>query len=470
MEHLITIAQLQKRLSSGKKLLVFGVSENSRVYLDSMKFWNLDIEFILDNDISRNRTVFHGITVLNPSEISDYSSYIIVVASVYYADIIAQLEEMGIGEYYELSDINASSCMETLRDDENLVRKEPYIGGEDTFVYVGDGFGDNIIKYPILERLSKEPDADSYYFLTSRQANYDIYSSLFKNVFIYDKDRIETDHDYHHYVMTKVIGHRFKTKLCFCHSPYFHTHFDPFGRRNTNIPNHKCFYECLKWENGRVKENATEGLQRMADYFWDWKDFNLTEKGAFSNILVRMVNPVETANPYICFAMGGISWGHVYKAERIAEVVKWFIRNSYRIILLGYGEKDEEYNRKVIKLCNGDTSIVNLTSKCSPFESLKIIEDSELFIGLDSALTHGVYALDKKGIVLMSGNSFSQRFVHKGEPKLIYLTEKMECLGCYRCVYGKWNNQMEKMGMCFSNVSPKRIIDAANRLIERKKE
>lgn len=461
----ITINELQVKINSGLRLFVFGVSEKNKVFLDSMRYNELKVSFLVDNDKSRQGTRLDGIEILAPERLLDFDDAIVVIANAYFAEVYEQLEKMEITEVYELTDINAFSSLEMIESD-NLVKEECL--GEVTdkvFVYVADGFGDNIIKYPLLERLSKSKEADNYYFMTDRQANYDIYSSLFKNVEQYNIHLMQADTNYRKSVMRRVNERHFKKKICFCSTAYFCTHFDPFGAANTNIPSHEHFYECLDWENGRTQNNAPVDMQRMAEKIFGWDDLDLSKKGAFSATLKNIELPFSCDWKYVTFGMGGISWEHVYKAERIAEVANWFLRNDYKVILLGQGAEDEKYNRLLCHICGNDKNMMDMTSQCSAFQSLKIIEGAELFIGLDSALAHGVYAMDKKGIVLMSGNNFSRRFMHENDAKLKYLTMNLDCLGCYQCIYGKWNDQMDKRGQCFSSIPPQMIISIAKELL-----
>lgn len=462
----ITIEELKVIIGDEKKLFVFGVSEFGKAILDILRIHRLNPDFVVDNDKSRQGSTIKEIPIIAPSEILKYPQRAIIIANSYFAEIYEQLESMGISEVYEITDLDSSATLDLIEKDyliKNEFEGEP---SERILFYVADGFGDNIIKYPILERLSKSREAENYYFLTDRQANYDIYKSLFHNVFLYDRVKMGEDDIYRERIQREVNSKHFKKKICSCSSAFYCTHFDPFGTQNTNIPEMYSFYQCLDWENGRTKNNAATDLQRMAKQFFGWDDFDLSKKGAFSNVLKNTNVPCAIEGKYITLGMGGISWEHVYKAEDISKVAIWFLKNGYTVVLLGYGEKDEKYNLDVCKLCDNHKNLINLTSSCTAFQSLKIIEGSDLFIGLDSALAHGVYALDKKGIVLMSGNNFSRRFMHEGDSNLIYLTKELDCLGCYQCIYGKWNGQMDKRGLCFSSISPEEIISTAQKLLK----
>ena len=314
----VTIKRLKEILGNEKELLVFGVSEYGKAILDILRSHGLFPSYVVDNDKSRHGTIISNIPIISPEDIYDHPRRAIVIANSYFAEIYEQLEKMGITEVYELTDLDASAPVEVLRKDYRI--RNEYMGEESdkTLFYVADGFGDNIIKYPILERLSHDPDADNFFFMTDRRSNYDIYSSLFKNVYQYDPHRFGLDTEYREQIQRMINSKHFKKKICSCSSAFYCTHFDPFGIQNTNIPEQVSFYQCLDWENGRTKNNAAEDLQKMAQKVFGWDDFDLSKKGAFSSVLKDTVIPCNINDKYIVLGMGGISWEHVYTAEKIA--------------------------------------------------------------------------------------------------------------------------------------------------------
>lgn len=463
--HFITIDELKKKLKFGQKLFVFGISEKSKVHLDNFSDQGLKVSFIVDNDSKRQGTSINGIKILAPEELIRYPDAIIIVACSFFAEISSQLEKLGICEVYELTDINLAATADLISADCVIKEKFNQNPSEKVFLYVADGFGDNIIKYPILERLSKSDEADNYYIVVDRQANYDIYSSLFNHVMLYDKDKMQVDIEYRKKIMEKIDEKHFRKKMCFCPSAFYHTHFDPFHISNTNISTSLSYFECLNWKNGKLSEPISDDMKKMAEYFFGWADFDLTQKGSFSKVLKNIKRPIEIEGKYVVFGMGGISWHHVYSVKKMSKIADWFIDRKYKVLLLGYGKEDEKYNKRLCRLCSDESSVINATSLLTAYESLKMLEGAELFIGLDSALAHGVYTMDKKGIVLMSGNNFSSRFVHKNDNKMIYLSYELDCKGCEQCIYGEWNNQKRKRGLCIQKIAEESITEAAERLL-----
>lgn len=74
------------------------------------------------------------------------------------------------------------------------------------------------------------------------------------------------------------------------------------------------------------------------------------------------------------------------------------------IILLGNGEHEKKYARKIIEIL-GEKNIVDMVDKTSFYEAFDFVAKSFLFIGFDSGLYNAAFALRKKAIVI-----FRQRF------------------------------------------------------------
>lgn len=455
----ITVEDLKNKINDKEyTLCLFGVSENGKIVLDSFEYEKIKVDYIVDNDLKRIGTELCGVTIISPDMLQMLDNSIVIITSSYYADIYDQLELLNIENVFELIDIKALCSREMLEQDEKI--KKEYMESrdrDDIFVYVADGFGDNIIKYPILERLSNESWSDHYYFLVDRQSNYDIYSLLFKNVFIYDSKRFYYDRTYRDEVLRKINSHYFKIGMCFCATAYYHNHHDPFGKYNTNIPEFKSFFQVMNWENGKNYQFVVNDMEHMAKTFFGY-DIELNKKTDFMNVL-KDVKTIKLPRKFVAFGMGGISWKHVYSINNIVKVLNWLCNGGYYCILLGYGEEDDSYYENLIKICDNSEMVINLSSKNNAFESMKVIQGASAYVGLDSALAHAACALDINTVVLMSGNLFSRKFMHVNEKNVVYLNHKLECDGCDQCIYGAYNNRENDRGLCIQKIDAEIIID-----------
>lgn len=87
-------AAIQQLLSEGKRLVIFGTGEMSKMV-------KLVPDYYVDNDASRWNRTFKGRSVHGPHllEQEDKDRIVVVVASQFYGDIAAQLAQMGFVEY-----------------------------------------------------------------------------------------------------------------------------------------------------------------------------------------------------------------------------------------------------------------------------------------------------------------------------------------------------------------------------------
>lgn len=87
--------------------------------------------------------------------------------------------------------------------------------------------------------------------------------------------------------------------------------------------------------------------------------------------------------------------------KNMGEIVKMLsIRYpNKKLILLGNGRKQEEYARKLIKYCSCN-NLESVIGKVSLLETIRLINDSDFFIGYDSGLSNVAFSLRKRYICL----------------------------------------------------------------------
>lgn len=91
-----------KKALQGKKLVLFGAGANCKSFLRKY-YYKYHPLFIVDNDRQKWESAFQGVIVRSPKELRKYNKNEIVVfitISEYTEEIAAQLEEMGINNYY----------------------------------------------------------------------------------------------------------------------------------------------------------------------------------------------------------------------------------------------------------------------------------------------------------------------------------------------------------------------------------
>lgn len=87
--------------TSNKQIVVFGAGQMFKHYLGNTKK-KYRPEFVVDNDSKKWNTTVNGYKVCNPNEILNIpkEKQYVIICSIYYKEIIEQLKNMGIENYY----------------------------------------------------------------------------------------------------------------------------------------------------------------------------------------------------------------------------------------------------------------------------------------------------------------------------------------------------------------------------------
>jgi len=118
-------------------------------------------------------------------------------------------------------------------------------------------------------------------------------------------------------------------------------------------------------------------------------------------------------------------------------------------------------------LLNGlsDLKIKNMVSKLSFKEVADIINESKLFIGMDSSLYNLAYILHKKIICIYGlGNTVNGvgAVEHRGDDINI-VKLNMDCSGCeWNC---KYKSSQDETAPCVENINEDRIKDAIKKVL-----
>ena len=89
----------------GKKVYLFGAGDSLRIWLERYGE-NLHVVCTFDNAPNKWETGAYGILVKNPSELPQLltSNDRLIITSIYHKEIIQQLKNMGINDYYVFID------------------------------------------------------------------------------------------------------------------------------------------------------------------------------------------------------------------------------------------------------------------------------------------------------------------------------------------------------------------------------
>lgn len=127
------------------------------------------------------------------------------------------------------------------------------------------------------------------------------------------------------------------------------------------------------------------------------KEYNLEQiKPNFENYI-----PKQKKNNSICIGIGASGNDRVIKKEAMRDILMELLSHypQKNIVLLGNGKREKKYTKELIRNIN-NKKLINYVDKFNLIETIKYINNSDLFIGGDSGLMNVAFALNKKVICL----------------------------------------------------------------------
>jgi len=473
--------QLSEIVSKDKYFIcVFGTGNISKQVYRVLKDFKIRIDAYTDNNKAKQGKKHYGIPIIAPEKLADAENCLVIIATMFYADVMCKLSDIGIENVYILAGTLAYPYKDAFRDRKRLL---PRFGSknqntsERVLIKVWYGLGDNIVQLGILKYLKKiDPRGERFYFVVDAKFKYEFFSKIFPNVlhinrgrYTYKKRFSDTRRypsikkNYRYYILNWINRQHFTMAVGFHITPYWN--YELFDAYNTNIPVFHLSFRFLERTNGLTNATALERMEPMArQLFGIPEGYNLDCKGLLAEYLTDVSPPDGLSHRYIAVSFGGASWNDCYPPEKIACIVKYFLNAGYGVVLLGAGRSDDKRNKKVVKIIGKHDGLKNFTN-LNVYSSFKVIQDSEIFIGIDSGLCHAAYSLDKKAVVLRpAGTELADCFEHSDDKNIVYIKKEIACAGC---VYCHFNSNPERYGECIKLVEPSEIIKAAESLLKK---
>jgi len=493
IESFITIYDLLL-LANGNNpdILIFGATKTSNSTISALKAFSLKYKYFVDNDINKHGTFFEGVEVIPPQKLLEMQNFVVLIGSSFYSDIMKSLFELEIRHVYVLADTICYSYREAILDNKAIIEKQISIEGvieelslttairetsnnynesnlisqSKVLIKLWDGLGDQIIKLGILEYLCAVDPGERFFFVTDNKSKYDFLNRILPNVLYIDRMMYKKDRKYRSEIIESIWCECFEYSLSYVLYPF--KELELFDGFNTNIPHHYYCYRFFCWNNGISNcDDVLEGMSlMMRKLFGLPNNMNFDSKGRLSKYLVNEELPTElmSCSRYIVVALGSASWQNFYPPEKAAVIIDHFVELGYVIVLLGEQSAEKRLNSAIHALVN-EKHVLNYTGELSVYGSLKVVEKANLFFGLDSALSHAAYSLDKKAVILMAGNVEVYKYRHNGDPNIVYLNKKLECNDCTICINSFYNNKRSRYGECISLTDPNEIIAAMELLL-----
>lgn len=117
---------IDEEILSGKKVVMFGTSNIAGIIIHYLTKNGVNMYGIIDNDKTRHGQVVYGLSVYGPEELLEAydKDVIVLVASTYQAEMIAQLEAMG---YKENQQVYVALDMHKAMNDYSFVDRTDYV-------------------------------------------------------------------------------------------------------------------------------------------------------------------------------------------------------------------------------------------------------------------------------------------------------------------------------------------------------
>jgi len=135
------------------------------------------------------------------------------------------------------------------------------------------------------------------------------------------------------------------------------------------------------------------------------------------------------------------------------EVIKHLCM-SYHIVLIGSIEQRD----KIAFLCLGLQNVSNYAGTLSLDLLPTLLNRAELFIGLDSGITHLALRLDKKLISIIGGGMFGRFFPYGTNQKARFVYQHLDCFNC------EWICK-RYASLCIEGITSEEVISIAEELL-----
>jgi heptosyltransferase-1 len=176
--------------------------------------------------------------------------------------------------------------------------------------------------------------------------------------------------------------------------------------------------------------------------------FNTKEKIEFDISFVKQklifIAPVSSS--------GDRDWGQ-NNFEQLVQRLK----DHYHIVLVG----SEFQKEKLLRIKSNSTNVSIMPGKLRLNELPTLLMKCDLFIGLDSGLSHLALKLNKPMVAIIGGGQYDRFFPWGSSHHNIYLYHKLECFGCdWQCIQDK--------PYCYANVTVDQVYQSAIKLLKEK--
>lgn len=300
----------------------------------------------------------------------------------------------------------------------NLILKKKFQRGDKILLTSTDGIGDVIVRQKLAEKFLKEYGEDRIYVLCLGKTTPIFRKMGFKNIIEYTRDhrkRVSGKLKLIEKIGRLGIGEI--VALEFDQHDIYIKYFK--GIKKTAFRN-KDHPVMDKYYDKHIERREGSILNDVRGFIKEYFSIETSLKEVRPNLKDEYAKD-ESYKDCITFGIGANATSKIVSPITMAEVVK-VLRNvqSSKIVLLGYGDREDKIADEIIGYTGSDR-IINLVGKKTLDETIGVINSSKLYIGLDSGLYNFAFALKKPIIVFLQKK---HSFTHSNFEKVKFLTGK----------------------------------------------
>ena len=143
-------------------------------------------------------------------------------------------------------------------------------------------------------------------------------------------------------------------------------------------------------------------------------------------------------------------WG----IDKFSELTQQLSKSGKKVLLIGsISQKDG------LQLIKGECQNVSIAAETIPLnELISYLNAANLYIGLDSGISHLSLKANKKRIILVGGGTYGMYFPKPTDIETIYLTNKLPCFQC------GWECRFEQ-NFCLSDIKVNVLLSYINKAL-----
>ncbi len=324
-------------------------------------------------------------------------------------------------------------------------------------VEIYGNLGDIFIKAGIVRRVLDVYGQKNVFILCDRlwgDGGEDFLKLLGDNVIAIDHRRFAVDADYRDGLLRHLNGCFFEMAVCLCNVTFL-SRRRCLNRLNLNV---KTIHRRTELHFHRyIPELDAELARKILPLD---AGVSLSPVGTVDAALSERSFRHALPTRFVSVCMGASSPLRVYAAEKFAGIADHLAERGYPIVMIGYGEREEEYFEKLSGLVRNPGGVINFISRLSIPESLRVIQASAFFVGVESGPWNGSYILGKPSVVLYGGGDYTG--FHHRDAGMEYVTSGVwDCFECrWKCDYVADNGA----AACIDGIAPEEIIAAVDNL------